>query len=160
MSSLRLEVASGVNAGRVFDAELDLVRIGRALDNELELDDPLVSSGHARIVSSVDGFALQDSSSTNGTWLYRASQQFALGEALPAILLVSGDRITLGGVLGEGWSAQPPAARFVGRSDNVACSVPPPVARPKGRAAGVTLVQTRSSFWRPRLARSTYGKCP
>ena len=79
MSSLRLEVASGVSAGRVFDAELDIVRIGRASSNDLVLSDALISSEHARIVGSADGFVLEDLGSTNGTWLLRAGESHALG---------------------------------------------------------------------------------
>jgi Nif-specific regulatory protein len=101
MSSLRLEVRAGKNAGRVFDAELDVVRIGRGPSNDLVLEDDLVSTEHARIVSSV-GYVLEDLGSTNGTWLYRANEQHALAEGQRAITLCAGDRISLGGVLNEG----------------------------------------------------------
>ena len=97
MSSLRLEVASGASAGRVFDAELDSVRIGRASFNDLVLSDALISGEHARIVGSADGFVLEDLGSTNGTWLSRAGEQQALGEGRRAIALSPGDRIFLGG---------------------------------------------------------------
>src|SRR6201992_4539884 len=102
MSSLRLEVASGTNTGRVFDAELDIVRIGRGPNNDLVLEDTPVSGEHARIVSSVEGFVLEDLASTNGTWLYRGNEQHALGEGQRAIALLPGDRLLLGGSLGEG----------------------------------------------------------
>ncbi|HEY0463024.1 MAG TPA: sigma 54-interacting transcriptional regulator [Polyangiaceae bacterium] len=102
MSSLRLEVASGASAGRVFDAELDIVRIGRASSNDLILSDALISSEHARIVSSVDGFVLEDLGSTNGTWLLRAGEQHALGEGRRASALAPGDRLLLGGPEAEG----------------------------------------------------------
>ncbi|HEX2673048.1 MAG TPA: sigma 54-interacting transcriptional regulator, partial [Polyangiaceae bacterium] len=102
MSSLRLEVASGASAGRVFDAELDSVRIGRAASNDLVLSDALISGEHARIVSSVDGFVLEDLGSTNGTWLLRASEQHALGEGRRAIALLPGDRLRLGGPDSDG----------------------------------------------------------
>ena len=102
MSSLRLEVASGASAGRVFDAELDSVRIGRAASNDLVLSDALISSEHARIVSSVDGFVLEDLGSTNGTWLLRANEEHALGEGRRAITLSPGDRLRLGGPDAEG----------------------------------------------------------
>ena len=102
MSSLRLEVASGKSAGRVFDAELDVVRIGRAASNELVLDDALISGEHARIVSGVTGFVLEDLGSTNGSFVLRGDQQFALapGEA-QSVALLPGDRITLGGTDAE-----------------------------------------------------------
>jgi transcriptional regulator with GAF, ATPase, and Fis domain len=102
MSSLRLEVRTGSSAGHVFDAELDIIRIGRGANNDLVLEDSLVSSEHARIVSGVDGFVLEDLGSTNGTWLYRGSEQHALGEGQRAIALLPGDRVTFGGVEGEG----------------------------------------------------------
>jgi Nif-specific regulatory protein len=102
MSSLHLEVASGASAGRVFDAELDIVRIGRASSNDLVLSDALISSEHARIVSSVDGFVLEDLRSTNGTWLSRSGEQHALGEGRRAIALSPGDRVLLGGPDTEG----------------------------------------------------------
>ena len=102
MSSLRLEVIAGSSAGHVFDAELDIVRIGRGPENDLVLPDRLVSSEHARIVSSVDGFVLEDLGSTNGTWLTRGSEQHALGDGRRAIALLPGDRITLGALDAEG----------------------------------------------------------
>ncbi|HKO50634.1 MAG TPA: sigma 54-interacting transcriptional regulator [Polyangiaceae bacterium] len=102
MSSLRLEVASGASAGRVFDAELDTVRIGRAPSNDLILSDALISSEHARIVNSVDGFVFEDLASTNGSWLLRAGEQQALGEGRRAVALAPGDRLRLGGPDGEG----------------------------------------------------------
>ncbi|MEI9952318.1 MAG: FHA domain-containing protein [Pseudomonadota bacterium] len=102
MSSLRLEVATGVSAGRVFEAELDVVRIGRGESNDLVLTDALISSEHARIVSSSDGFVLEDLESTNGTWLLRAGERHALGEGRRAIALSAGDRLLLGGPDSEG----------------------------------------------------------
>jgi transcriptional regulator with GAF, ATPase, and Fis domain len=102
MSSLRLEVRTGSSAGHVFDAELDIIRIGRGANNDLVLEDSLVSSEHARVVNGVDGFVLEDLGSTNGTWLYRGSEQHALGEGQRAIALLPGDRVTFGGVEGEG----------------------------------------------------------
>jgi len=102
MSSLRLEVASGASAGRVFDAELDIVRIGRAPQNDLVLSDTLISSEHARIVSSADGFVLEDLGSTNGTWLLRAGERHGLGEGRRAIALSPGDRLLLGGPDADG----------------------------------------------------------
>src|SRR5450432_1717426 len=102
MSSLRLEVVSGAHAGRVFDAELDLIRIGRAADNDLVLPDAHVSGEHARVVSSIDGFVLEDLGSTNGTFLTRGGDTHALGEGHRSIALRPGDRVELGGQGSEG----------------------------------------------------------
>ena len=41
--------------------------VGRALDNDLVLDDPSVSRRHARIVRGRDGFTIEDLDSFNGT---------------------------------------------------------------------------------------------
>src|SRR5882757_3422487 len=97
MSSLRLEVVSGAHAGRVFETELDVIRIGRASDNDLMLPDAHVSSEHARIVSSVDGYVLEDLGSTNGTFLTRKGQRHSLGEGQRTIALQPSDRLELGG---------------------------------------------------------------
>src|SRR6187402_1478259 len=98
MSSLRLEVATGKSAGRAFEAELDAVRIGRAPTNDLVLDDVLVSGEHARISSDAESFVLEDLGSTNGTWVLRGAERFALDEGSRALTLQSGDRIALGGL--------------------------------------------------------------
>lgn len=102
MSGIRLEVVSGAHAGHVFEADRDVVSLGRAADNDLVLSDAHVSSEHARIVSSVDGFVLEDLASTNGTWVRRGSEHFALGEGQRTIALKSGDRLELGGPGREG----------------------------------------------------------
>jgi len=125
MSSLRLEVASGASAGRVFDAELDMVRIGRASSNDLVLSDALISSEHARIISSADGFVLEDLDSTNGTWLVRAFEQHALGEGRRAIALASGDRLLLGAPDAEGIELR---VEFVPDSDTLEIALVRPLS--------------------------------
>ena len=102
MSSLRLEIATGSSAGRAFDAELDVVRIGRAPNNDLVLSDTVVSGEHARITSHGDELVLEDLGSTNGTWLLRGEAQLALDEDRRSVTLQSGDQIALGGLDAEG----------------------------------------------------------
>ncbi|MET0789878.1 MAG: sigma 54-interacting transcriptional regulator [Polyangiaceae bacterium] len=134
MSSLRLEVATGTNAGRVFDAELDVVRIGRAPSNELVLDDALVSSEHARIVSGIDGFVLEDLGSTNGTWLLRGNEQLALGEGQRSQPLLPGDRIALGGADREGIQVR---VEFATEEDTLQVALVRPLSELGGGAARV-----------------------
>ena len=43
--------------------------IGRASNNDIVLDDPCLSRGHARIDSTAKGVFLSDLGSRNGTWL-------------------------------------------------------------------------------------------
>ncbi len=102
MSKVRLEIVSGAHAGHVFEADRDVVSIGRAASNDLVLSDAHISSEHARVVSSVDGFVLEDLASTNGTWVRRGSELYALGEGQRSITLSPGDRLELGGQAGEG----------------------------------------------------------
>src|SRR5215207_1506280 len=57
--------------GSQLDHELTevAITIGRTSDNTLEVNDPSVSSHHARIAPGGDGYILTDIGSTNGTRL-------------------------------------------------------------------------------------------
>jgi ABC-type multidrug transport system ATPase subunit len=79
----------------VDDAGIDLrarpiLRIGRAVDNDLTLDDIRVSRHHAEIAPSDGTFELRDLGSSNGT--------FVNGHRVRAERLVSGDFIGVGGL--------------------------------------------------------------
>ncbi len=65
------------------------VRLGRAADNDIVLDDQLVSREHAQIEWSGDGFMLSDLGSINGTFV-NSVRLFASPR-----LLRDGDEITL-----------------------------------------------------------------
>jgi len=132
MSSLRLEVVSGANAGRVFDAELDVIRIGRAAENELIVEDAHVSGQHARIVSSIDGFVLEDLGSTNGTFLTRAGETHTLGEGRRCIALSPGDRVELGGQGAEGTELR---LDFTPESDRIEVALIRPLSELKSASA-------------------------
>ncbi len=98
MSTIRIEVLDGTDAGRVFEPEGDVVRIGRASSNELRLTAHHVSSEHARVVIGVDKVLLEDLRSTNGTAVVRGAERIVLGEEGSLRLpLESGDVIELGG---------------------------------------------------------------
>jgi len=98
MSSVRLEVVTGSEAGRVLEPDTDVVRIGRAPQNELALVEPLVSAEHARLVIGTDRVTLEDLRSTNGTALVRGSQRIVLSDSTSLKTVVeSGDLIELGG---------------------------------------------------------------
>jgi len=55
--------------GRHIELDIDTVTIGRVDDNTVTIDNPTVSSHHAHIARSDDGFILKDLGSTNGTRL-------------------------------------------------------------------------------------------
>jgi hypothetical protein len=66
-----------------------LLRIGRALDNDLVIADSRVSRYHAQIVRGADGSVVRDLGSTNGTAL--------AGRVVSEGRLADGDQLTLGG---------------------------------------------------------------
>ncbi len=65
------------------------VRIGRALDNDLILDDPRVSRYHAHLRLRYGRYLLQDAGSSGGTLVN--------GYPIEEVMLRSGDLISLGG---------------------------------------------------------------
>lgn len=66
------------------------LQIGRALDNDLIIDDPQISNYHAEIVYQESGYFLIDNSSTNGTFLndYRITAPIQL---VPGAIIRLGD---------------------------------------------------------------------
>jgi Nif-specific regulatory protein len=98
MATVRIEVVSGADAGGVFEPEADVIRIGRAPDNDVVLSAPHVSAEHARIVAGANEVVLEDLSSTNGSVVVRGETRIELGAQQGLIArLESGDVIELGG---------------------------------------------------------------
>lgn len=64
------------------------VTIGRAEDNDIHLDDPMLSSYHARITTFFKASHVEDLNSTNGTYLN--------GKQVMTHTLHSGDTILMG----------------------------------------------------------------
>jgi pSer/pThr/pTyr-binding forkhead associated (FHA) protein len=92
--------------GQVVQLERTIFTIGRNLDNNIILQNPVVSRLHARLVFRNGHFEVEDLSSLNGTYVN--------GEPVERRVLESGDIITLGnfplvyledpaGVKGEKW---------------------------------------------------------
>ncbi len=63
-----LRIAEGRQAGLTMPLG-EMLKIGRSDDCQLVLDDDYVSTRHARIYASDDGFLVEDLGSTNGTFL-------------------------------------------------------------------------------------------
>src|SRR5260370_12415935 len=70
---------------------LGVFTIGRALDNQLFVNNPTASSHHAEIRPGVQGYSLTDLGSTNGTFV----NEQKLDPHIPR-LLRGGDRIPIG----------------------------------------------------------------
>jgi Nif-specific regulatory protein len=94
---IRLEVKRGLALGRKLESSADVLRIGRAVDNDLVLPDDLVSSEHARILFTGERYVLFDQRSTNGTAVVRDGERVALDDANGReMALEPGDVIELG----------------------------------------------------------------
>lgn len=82
-------------AGRTFSLGAGEVTIGRSSACTIALDDAFVSTHHARVFADpAGGWAVEDTGSTNGTWIN--------GQRLAGTHHVrSGDRLGVGGVVAE-----------------------------------------------------------
>lgn len=98
----------------------EVVRIGRAADCELCLDDPFLSRYHARLVLDGDGLKVEDLGSANGTYVNgeRISAPIDVGEG--DVVRVSGTELSL----------------------VTAPSAEAPPERPAAAAAGVTMLRS------------------
>jgi hypothetical protein len=84
-----LYVQAGPAAGRSFQLNVGDTRIGRSPDNDIPLEDPEISKGHALIREQGGQFVIQDLGSTNGT--------FVNGNRLYAVqMLYDGDNVRVG----------------------------------------------------------------
>jgi pSer/pThr/pTyr-binding forkhead associated (FHA) protein len=63
----RLHILSGVLEGKVYELAEDRITVGRALDNQIRLEDGTVSHHHAMLVLDGSDYKLRDLNSTNGT---------------------------------------------------------------------------------------------
>jgi hypothetical protein len=88
-AGIRLTVDGGPLKGLTLEAKDFPVRLGRAEDNDLVLEDPRVSRHHALIRTQGELFILEDLGSTNGT--------FFGGRRVGARVLDDGDRFNIGG---------------------------------------------------------------
>jgi predicted component of type VI protein secretion system len=84
-----LVVERGPVPATQFPLQGEQVTIGRSAGNDLVLADPEVSRRHMRVVRRVEGFAVEDTGSTNGT--------FVNGQRITHLtMLQDGDTIDLG----------------------------------------------------------------
>jgi DNA-binding NtrC family response regulator len=88
LENAELRVVAGPDAGASFTLGLDSLVIGSALDCQIVLSDPAVSSRHAEIVCDERGYAVRDLGSKNGV---RAG-----GVLVDRAPLADGLRLTLG----------------------------------------------------------------
>ncbi len=140
-ASAVLVVQAGATAGQEFALDKDTVTIGRALDNEVILDDEQVSRHHANIRRQRDQFVLTDLASANGTFVNRV-------RITEPHVLRSGEIIQMGSTVLEFRSlaeeaatvirppseetaiGRPPAPRYAPPPPQPAYAAPPPPPAP------------------------------
>jgi len=65
----RLVITNGVQEGRVLRLRSGINRIGRSVENHLQVLDPSVSSAHCEVIYSDAEVLVRDLNSTNGTFI-------------------------------------------------------------------------------------------
>jgi Nif-specific regulatory protein len=94
---LCLEVTQGRSLGARHESSAEVVRLGRAVGNDLVFPDEGVSGEHARIVAGNECYVLRDLRSTNGTAVVRGGTRIALDEGNGReIVLATDDVVELG----------------------------------------------------------------
>jgi FHA domain len=95
VEEIRFSVVQGASVGSqvTFAPEPRSVKIGRALDNDIVINDPAVSRAHARVDIGAEGARIQDLGSAGGV----EKMGFRLGAAPEP--LVSGDEFKIGGAI-------------------------------------------------------------
>jgi len=122
-----LVVQSGRSVGQEFALDKDTVTIGRALDNDVILDDEQISRHHANIRRQGNQFVLTDLASANGTFVNRA--RIAEPHALRP-----GEMIQMGSMVLEFRQSTAAAATVIGvPSEQTAIGRPPAPAAPPPR---------------------------
>jgi hypothetical protein len=84
-----LTIQRGPNAGSAYPLRGGTINIGRNPDNQIVIQDPMISRYHARLTWQGNTFLLEDLGSANGTWINDA-------RIANPVLLRPGDSIGLG----------------------------------------------------------------
>ncbi|CAN5446838.1 hypothetical protein BH09MYX1_BH09MYX1_04620 [soil metagenome] len=92
---IKVEIVRGQRAGEKIESSGDALRIGRAPESDVQLPDGVVSASHAQIQYGGDRYVVVDHGSTNGTFVRRGEERFAVAPGTP-VGLASGDKIELG----------------------------------------------------------------
>lgn len=128
-----LTIHKGPNAGSTYPLPGSSITLGRRADNDIVIDDPMVSRHHARITWKGNAFLLEDLGSANGTWV----NDVRITRPAP---LRSGDLIGLSQEVLLVFSDQPQADETMHEASARGISVPvavppsPPPAPPAARS--------------------------
>ncbi|NNG07906.1 MAG: FHA domain-containing protein [Desulfobacteraceae bacterium] len=88
-----LHILNGPGRGESYELKMDSVHVGRSPDNDLQLNDILVSRRHLKISRKKKKYYVQDLKSTNGTFVggeqIRSGIEYEVGEGLPIAIGIS-----------------------------------------------------------------------
>jgi len=90
----QLVMRTGPTPGKVFELTKDELSLGRDITNEIIITDAEVSRRHARLIAQAGGYVLEDTGSTNGTFV---NGQRLMGPHLlrPGELILLGENVSL-----------------------------------------------------------------
>lgn len=88
VAGAELTVETGPLAGMRFLLDRPMITIGRAEENDINLEDPMVSKNHCRIITQGDNYLVEDLGSSNGTVVN--------GQQVNTYMLQNGDKLFLG----------------------------------------------------------------
>jgi len=88
VTGAELTVETGSLAGMRFLLDRPLISIGRSEENDISIEDPMVSKNHCRIITQGDNFLIEDLGSSNGTVVN--------GQQVNTYMLQDGDKLFLG----------------------------------------------------------------
>jgi transcriptional regulator with GAF, ATPase, and Fis domain len=152
MSRIQIEVLSGAEAGRVFESDADVVRVGRAAECELRLSGAQLSSRHLCIKATGAGFSVADEGSASGSALVHGESRVELELSDGEHALASGDELELGGGSGEPTrlrvilGEEPPAPEVVATHSLQELVGPPRAIEPKVWAAVLAALGSAESL--------------
>jgi predicted component of type VI protein secretion system len=108
--SFRLIVRRGPQPNQTYDLNKDVMTIGRDITNDIVINDPEVSRHHIRFTRGAGGVTMEDTGSTNGT--YVNGQRLVGAKPLNnGDMIGLGETVTLGyEVMRAGMAASPNAA--------------------------------------------------
>jgi predicted component of type VI protein secretion system len=92
--SYQFVMRTGPNPGKSFPLTKDELSLGRDISNDIVINDAEVSRHHARIYRQAGGFVLEDTGSTNGTFV---NGQRLMGPHMlrPGEMILLGENISL-----------------------------------------------------------------
>ncbi len=140
-----LTIRKGPKTGSAYPLPAGSINIGRQADNQIVIDDPMVSRHHARFTWQGNTFLVEDLGSANGTWVndLRISSPVSLrsGDVVglsQEVLLLFSDRPYADETMYDA-SARAGAAPVAVRQPSAPVAAPPPppppVAEPAARGA-------------------------